>query len=353
MKEFEFLEKKYFDNSVQEYLIVAGIILFGLLVLRLFRKIILKRLAKWAASTETSVDDIVVNSLEKFVLPILNIALIYYAIIYLNLSEKVTKYMGYAITAIIAYFIIRIATSSVQQLLHSYVLKQENGEQKIKQINGIIIVINVVIWAVGLLFLFHNLGYNVTAIVAGLGIGGIAIALAAQNILGDLFNYFVIFFDQPFEIGDFIVVDDKKGAIEYIGVKTTRIRSLSGEQLIIPNSDLTNSRVHNFKRLESRRTVFTFGIVYNTPIEKIRAVPGLIKQIVEEQSNAKFDRAHFASYGSFSLNYEVVYFVGSPEYNEFMDIQQTINFRIFEEFKKREIEFAYPTQTLLMNKLVE
>nr|HPM31756.1 mechanosensitive ion channel family protein [Chryseolinea sp.] len=227
------------------------------------------------------------------------------------------------------------------------------GEQKIKQINGIIIVINVVIWAVGLLFLFHNLGYNVTAIVAGLGIGGIAIALAAQNILGDLFNYFVIFFDQPFEIGDFIVVDDKKGAIEYIGVKTTRIRSLSGEQLIIPNSDLTNSRVHNFKRLESRRTVFTFGIVYNTPIEKIRAVPGLIKQIVEEQSNAKFDRAHFASYGSFSLNYEVVYFVGSPEYNEFMDIQQTINFRIFEEFKKREIEFAYPTQTLLMNKLVE
>ncbi len=353
MEDFEFLQEKYFNNSVLEYLIVAGVILFGMLILRLFRNVILKKLMKWASSTETNIDDILVRALEKFVLPILNIALIYYSILYLTLGDRISKYLSYAIAAVIAYFLIRIASTSVQQLLHAYVLKQENGEQKIKQIKGIVIVINVCIWGVGLLFLFHNLGYNVTAIVAGMGIGGIAIALAAQNILGDFFNYFVIFFDRPFEIGDFIKVDDKIGVIEYIGVKTTRIKSITGDQLVISNSDLTNSRVHNFKRMERRRLVFSIGIVYETPIDKVRAIPDLIKKIIDEQTNATFDRAHFATYGNFSLNFEIVYFVETPDYIEYMNIQQSINLQIFEEFQKREIEFAYPTQTILLNKPLE
>jgi small-conductance mechanosensitive channel len=165
--------------------------------------------------------------------------------------------------------------------------------------------------------------------------------------LGDLFNYFVIFFDRPFEIGDFIVVDDKKGTVEYIGIKTTRLKALSGEQLILSNSDLTKSRLHNFKRLQSRRIVFSFGIVYEVSPQQLREIPVLLKSIILEHSQTTFDRAHFVSYGSFSLNFEVVYFVENPEYNVYMDIQQNINIRIYEEFAKRNIEFAYPTQRVV------
>ena len=237
----EFLEQSYFDNTVEKYLTAIGIVLVGIIVLRLFRNVILKRLRIWAEKTETSLDDLLVNGMERFMLPILNFVLLYYALHYLTLSESVEKKIQYAVAVVMTYYAVRIVTSTIQRMLQSYVRKQENGEEKLKQIRGITIVMNVAIWGLGLVFLFDNLGYNVTAIVTGLGIGGIAIALAAQNILGDLFNYFVIFFDRPFEIGDFITVDDKKGHVEYIGIKTTRLKSLSGEQLVISNSDLTNS----------------------------------------------------------------------------------------------------------------
>ncbi|MDZ4716173.1 MAG: mechanosensitive ion channel family protein [Cytophagales bacterium] len=346
----EFLEQSYFDNTVEKYLTAIGIVLVGIIVLRLFRNVILKRLRIWAEKTETSLDDLLVNGMERFMLPILNFVLLYYALHYLTLSESVEKKIQYAVAVVMTYYAVRIVTSTIQRMLQSYVRKQENGEEKLKQIRGITIVMNVAIWGLGLVFLFDNLGYNVTAIVTGLGIGGIAIALAAQNILGDLFNYFVIFFDRPFEIGDFITVDDKKGHVEYIGIKTTRLKSLSGEQLVISNSDLTNSRVHNFKRLQRRRILFSIGIVYETPMEKVKEIPGILKKIIDDQVNATFDRAHFASYGNFSLNFEIVYFIEGPEYHTYMDIQQAVNLKIFEEFQKRGIEFAYPTQTILLNK---
>jgi small-conductance mechanosensitive channel len=186
--------------------------------------------------------------------------------------------------------------------------------------------------------------------VAGLGIGGIAVALAAQAILGDLFSYFVIFFDRPFEIGDFIIIGDFMGSIEHIGIKTTRIRSLGGEQLVFSNTDLTNSRIRNYKRMEKRRVVFKLGIVYQTTTSQVKEVPGIIKTAIENVQDTVFDRAHFATYGDFSLDFEVVYYVLSGDYNKYMDIQQDINFEIKEEFEKRGIEFAYPTQTLFLEK---
>ncbi|MDZ7648234.1 MAG: mechanosensitive ion channel family protein [Cytophagales bacterium] len=212
------------------------------------------------------------------------------------------------------------------------------------------LIVNAVLWSIGLLFIFNNFGYDVTAIVAGLGIGGIAIALAAQNILGDLFNYFVIFFDRPFEVGDFITVDDKKGTVEYIGLKTTRVKSITGEQLIFSNSDLTNSRIHNFKRMDRRRIVFAFGVIYQTPPPVLEKIPSLVKNIVEAQSEVTFDRAHFQKFAASSLDYEVVYFVEHSDYNQYMDIQQTINMQIFKTFAAEGIEFAYPTQTVYLSK---
>mgnify|MGYP000314634949 CR=1 FL=1 len=160
----------------------------------------------------------------------------------------------------------------------------------------------------------------------------------------------MLFRSKPFEIGDFIIIDDKMGSIEYIGIKTTRIRTLGGEQLICSNTDLTNSRVHNYKRMEKRRVVFSFGVTYQTPASKIKKIPSIVKDIIQRDEGNTFDRAHFSSYGDFSLNFEVVYYVMSADYNIYMDRQQEINISIFETFEKENIEFAYPTQTILFNK---
>ena len=200
-------------------------------------------------------------------------------------------------------------------------------------------------------FFLDNMGFEISAVIAGLGIGGIAVALAAQTILKDLFSYFSILFDRPFEIGDFIIIGEYLGTIEHIGIKTTRIRSLGGEQVILSNTDLTSSRVRNYKRMDKRRVLFKLGVTYQTSLEQLKAIPGIIKNAIENVEDTIFDRAHFFSYGDFSLVFEVVYYVKSRDYNKYMDIQQEINFAINEEFKNRDIEFAYPTQTLYLNKL--
>jgi small-conductance mechanosensitive channel len=343
----ELLSKTYFNNTVQDYLIATGIIIGGIVILRIFKRVIIKRMYAWSKRTETQFDDVITEALERFGLPLMNFVILYWGLNYLTLSVKASRIIEIAVGVVITFFILRLISTFIKIILHSHVRKQEGGEEKIKQLGGVMIIFNIVIWLVGGLALFQNLGYDVTTIIAGLGIGGIAIALAAQNILGDLFNYFVIFFDRPFEIGDFIVVDDKKGTVEHIGIKTTRLKSLSGEQLILSNSDLTKSRLHNFKRMERRRIQFNFGVVYDVTPDQLREISALIKDVIEEQKHTTFDRAHFKSYGSFSLDFEAVYFVENPDYNFYMDIQQTINIRIYEEFRKRGIDFAYPTQTVI------
>ena len=339
----DFLSQIYFDNTVQDYLIALGVILGGILILGIFKKVILKRLEKWAERTESTLDNFLLHGLEKFALPALNFFIIYAGINYLTLSEKADKIIRIAVAVLITYFLLRLISTIALHGLQSYVRRQDQGEEKIKQLGGIMLILNIVIWGVGCIFLFDNLGYNVGAIIAGLGIGGIAIALAAQNILGDLFNYFVIFFDRPFEIGDFIVLDDKKGNVEHIGIKTTRLKSLTGEQLILSNSDLTKSRLHNFKRMQRRRIEFVINVSYNTPLDLVKQIPDIIKSIITSTPGITLDRTHFIGYGEFSLKFETVYFVENSDYNTYADIQQGINLKIFEEFEKRNIEFAIPT----------
>lgn len=346
----ELLEQVYYGNSIEQYAIALSIIIGSVLVVRLLRKRLLNQIKKWTEKTETKLDDYIVSGVEKFGLPILTFLAIYIGLSYLTFTEKVDKFIGHAMVVVITFYVIRLLSSIIRLTLESYISQQEGGQEKLKQLNGIMLIFNVLIWAVGLLFLFDNLGYNVTTIIAGLGIGGIAIALAAQNILGDLFNYFVIFFDRPFEVGDFITVDDKKGTVEHIGIKTTRLLSVNGEQLAFSNSDLTKSRIHNFKRMERRRVVFTFGVVYSTTHEKLQQIPVIIKDIITNQQLATFDRAHFASFGPYSLNFEVVYFIESADYVHYMDTQEAINLKVFKAFDEARIEFAYPTQTVLVNK---
>jgi small-conductance mechanosensitive channel len=189
-------------------------------------------------------------------------------------------------------------------------------------------------------------GVEITALVASLGIGGIAIALAVQNILSDLFASMSIILDKPFVLGDFIIVDDFMGTVEYIGLKTTRIRSLSGEQLVFANNDLLQSRIRNYRRMAERRVVFGLGVTYETPFATLEAIPGWIEAIVRRQSLVRFDRAHFQEFGDYALRIEVVYYVLDPDYNRYMDVQQAINLAIHQKFKEEGVGFAYPTHTI-------
>ncbi|MCC7487717.1 MAG: mechanosensitive ion channel family protein [Burkholderiales bacterium] len=204
----------------------------------------------------------------------------------------------------------------------------------------------VTVWTITLLLVLNHLGVNITALVAGLGIGGVAVALALQNVLGDLLASLAIVLDKPFVVGDFIVVDNLRGEVERVGIKTTRIRSLDGEQLIVSNADLLKSRIRNLRRMTRRRVEFTVGIAYETAPEKLARVPALLRGIVQAQPRAGFDRAHFKQLGDSALVFEVVYFVPDPDTNAYMDMQQAINLEIFRRFAAEGIEFAYPTQTV-------
>ena len=210
------------------------------------------------------------------------------------------------------------------------------------------LIAKIALWVILGLIILDNLNVEISTLVTSLGIGGIAVALALQNILGDLFSSLSIALDKPFVIGDFVVVDDFEGDVEDIGLKSTRIRSLSGEELVFSNTDLLNSRIRNYKRMEKRRISFTIGVVYGTPVEKLELIPGMIEDIITPLETVDFDRAHFKTLGDFSLDFGVVYYVLVPDYVSYLDIHQVIILEIYKRFEKEGIEFAYPTQTLLM-----
>ena len=206
----------------------------------------------------------------------------------------------------------------------------------------------IVLWVILSLIVLDNLDVQIDSLIASLGIGGIAVALALQNILSDLFASLSITLDKPFVIGDFVVVDDFEGNVEDIGLKSTRIRSLSGEELIFSNNDLLNSRIRNFKRLEKRRISFSFGITCGTPLEKLKIIPGIVEEIITPLDKVQFERAHFTDLGDFSLNFSVVYYVLDPAYATYLDIQQIINLELYQRLEQEGIELAYPTQTIIL-----
>lgn len=346
----EFLNQTFWGNTLQTYAVAIGIFIVGLIMVKVLQKIVLYRLKKWAEKTETTLDDLLIKSIEKSIIPLLYFGVFYSALTSLTFIERISNIIEIASLFVITFFIVRFISSSIMFTLTYFIKKQERGEEKARQLRGMTVLINIFVWVIGIVFLMDNLGFDISAVIAGLGIGGIAIALAAQAILGDLFSYFVIFFDRPFEVGDFINVGDKVGTVEYTGIKTTRVRALTGEQLVFSNTDLTNSRIHNFKKMQERRVLFRLGVVYQTPTAQLEEIPKLVREIIENHNDVRFDRGHFSTYGDFSLNFEFVYFVIGSDYVKYMDTQQSINLKIYSEFERRGIEFAYPTQTLFVNK---
>ncbi len=347
--QYEILQLTLWGNSLAEIAIAFGAFLGFLLLFKLFQVIIIVRLKKLADKTATDIDDTLIDIVRSLKPPFYSFIAFFFALQFLSVSETIEK----VVEALLIVWVILQVIVAVGILI-DYVGKRmfagDGDEGSRSAVGAIKILAKVALWSMGLLMVLSNLGIDVTSLIAGLGIGGIAIALAAQNILGDLFSSFSIYFDKPFQVGDFIVIGDKKGTVEKIGIKTTRIKALQGEELIISNQELTSAQIQNFKKLEERRADFSFGITYETPVEKVEKIPSMIEAIIESASHARFDRAHFMEFGDSALNFSVVYYVESKNYVDYASAQQEINIAVLKKFAKEGIDMAYPTQTIYMAK---
>jgi small-conductance mechanosensitive channel len=345
----ELFERTFYGNPLKTWTWALVTALATLVVLRVLHDLGARRLAKMAARTKTMIDDRVADLLKRTKLFFIVAVALYAGSLVLDLPPK-PQALVHGILVVAVVLQLGLWVTSLLGDVVAYYVQREIGEgaEAVGASTALNFVGKLVVWAGLLLWALDNIGWEVSTLVAGLGVTGIAAALAAQNLLGDLFASFSILFDKPFVIGDFIVVDDCMGTIERIGLKTTRLRSLSGEQLIMSNADLLKSRIHNYKRLKERRILFSIGVLYETPHATVAAIPRMIREIIEAQSGARFDRAHFAQYGDSSLVFEIVYWVMNPDYNTYMDIQQAINLAIFRKFEEEGIGFAYPTRTLYL-----
>ena len=349
----DFLQYEILGNTVEAYGVSAAVFLGCLLVILALKYIVVPRLRRLAEKTETALDDVLIAAMEKNAIPAFVVAALYISTKSLALNASLRKVIYTSTAVMVAFFAVRFILTPFRFGLEKQWVRAGADSTQRRSLKVMQTGIQTLIWVIALIVLLDNLGIKISTLVAGLGIGGIAVALAAQAILGDLFAYFMILIDHPFESGDFIIVDDYMGAIEHIGLKSTRIRSLGGELLVFRNTDLTGSRIRNYKKMEQRRVVFTLGVTYGTGIEQGKKIPGIIASIIGSLPNARFDRAHFKEFGDFSLVYEVVYYVLSADYNLYMDIQQEINFKIREEFKKLGAEFAFPTSTVYLEHAIQ
>jgi small-conductance mechanosensitive channel len=335
------------DNTVSQWATALGVALGTIIFLRALASMVIRHLGNLTRRTRTELDDFLIELLRKTKGLFIFLFAIWAGALFLTLDADSESWLrkGLGIGLLVQGGL--WATGVVNYLLGRYSRQQEEEDPGLATALGVIGFLGkAIVWATAVLLILQNLGVEITALLAGVSVGGIAVALAVQSILGDLFGSLSIVLDKPFVIGDFIVVGDFSGAVEHVGLKSTHIRSVSGEQLVLSNSDLLNSRIRNFKRMQERRAVFTLGVTYDIPPEKLEAIPGMVKEIVEKQEKTRFDRSHFKRFGDFSLDVETVFFMTVPDHDTFMDVQQAINLELFRRFAEEGIEFAFPTQTL-------
>jgi len=345
----EFLQHQILGNSQQTWLLAAAIFTTAILVLRFAQRLAVRRWAQFAQRTAAAWDDIAVKVIGRTKVLFLLVTGVFAGSLVLDLPVGVRSGLSRLMIIALMFQAGIWGAVLIAALLDRYRQRaREQDPAALTSIGVIAFIAKVILWSTVVLLVMDNLGINVTALVAGLGISGIAVALAVQNILGDLLASLSIVLDKPFAVGDFLAVDEHVGSVEYVGLKTTRLRSLSGEQLVFSNSDLLKSRIHNYGRMFERRVVFTIGVTYETPREKLKQIPEIIRQSIEAQDGTRFDRSHFMQYADYSLNFETVYYVLSRDYNLYMDAQQAIYFAIHERFEQEGIEFAYPTQKLFV-----
>lgn len=323
-----------------------------LAVIHLLKNLGLARLKTIAAKTETDLDDLIVTLIERFTGLEYQLIAFYVATRYLIRTTAFDKGLLAVLLVVFAYRGITISRALITYWLNRITAKRNlSPEAKASVVNSTQVILGTLVWVGAALFVMDNLGVNISAVLTGLGIGGVAVALAAQNILGDIFNFFVILLDKPFAVGDFIIGDGAVcGTVEKIGLKSAHIRNLSGEQLIVANSQLLGMQVKNYSRMQRRRVVLTTTVIYQTPQEKLKRIPGMIEESVKAIDGTTFDRCNMSNLNNFSIDFETVYYMEKPDYNLFMAEKERVLHSIIEKFAKEGIEFAYPTQTLFIQK---
>lgn len=345
----EIMSYKFFDNSVEKILYALGIYILLSIIFKIFRGSVLSKLKTLSMKTATKLDDSFVEAFERMHTNFYNAVALFFAIHYLETAEVVEKFINGALLIIIVLQLLSSFQPVLVYLIHKF-LKDENGQPDTTASAGVKLLANIILYTTGILLILSNLGVNITSLAASLGIGGIAIALAVQNILGDIFSSFSIYFDRPFVVGDFIIVGEHVGTVEHIGMKSTRLKALQGEEIVISNKELTSARIQNFKKMEKRRVVYSLGVTYDTSLEKCKEIPNIITNIYSEIENAELGRVNFLEFADFSLVYEIVYYHASGDYDQYMEEREIINLRIKEEFEKANIDMAFPTQTVIMEK---
>ena len=348
----KFLEFTFLQNDVRHWLLAILVAALSFATLRLTLNLLRNSMKRLAEKTKTILDDLLIHVLGKTRLFFIVLVSLYIGARFLTLSPRVDHFLR-AVT--ILTLIIQTAVwghAAINFLVETFSRRRKDIDPATRTtISAMGFIGRLILWSLLLLLALDNLGFDVTALITGLGIGGIAVALAVQNILSDLFASLSIVLDKPFVIGDFIIIDGYMGVVEHIGLKTTRVRSISGEQLVFANSDLLNSRIRNYKRMYERRVVTTVGVTYETPIDKLEKIPAIIREILASIETVRLDRVHFKSLGDFALIYEIVYYVLSPDYKVYIEAEQKLNLELVRRFREEGIEFAYPTQTLFVQPL--
>ncbi len=340
----EILNYSVLENRVLDYLIFLAIFAFLFLIIKIIKGVLIRRLKE--ARPEK---DSFIGVLIDFILSIRSSFYLYLAfyisINYLTLPLSLINFFSGVLLVWVVFRLMAGVQMFIDFTLNKKILKDTDPGTEVAAKN-IGLIFKGILWVFAVLLILSNLGIEITSLMAGLGIGGIAVAFAFQKILEDLFSSFAIYFDKPFTVGDFIIVGNEVGTVERIGIKTTRIRALQGEEIVMSNRELTNERIHNFKKLQRRRATFNFGVIYGTSDEKMRMIPDIVKKIVDSKNLAEFDRTHFTEFGDSSLNFEVVYYVSSADFADFRNTHQEILFDIKSEFTKKDIEMAFPTRTV-------
>ncbi|RAK08959.1 small-conductance mechanosensitive channel [Halanaerobium saccharolyticum] len=334
------------NNSIGNYGLALLFLVAVFLIIKIFDKFLLEEMNLFVGRFSRSFSVLLKKMVKKRIYPLLYFLALYLAFRELETSTQIDNFINLTLMILTVIFAVLAALDIITYGLKKYWAKKQRSEEQQKVLTISLFLVKIIVWIIAFLFILDNLDIQIAGLITGLGIGGVAIAFAAQNILTDLFNYFTIFFDKPFDIGDFIITGEYRGTIEHIGVKSTRIRSLSGEQLIISNTDLVNSRINNYKRMKQRRINFSFGLTYDAPLEKLKKVPGIVEEIIRSLDKTEFDRAHFAEYTASSLLFQVVYYVKDSDYKVYMEIQQQINFSLKEKLEELGVSFAFPTQTI-------
>lgn len=329
---------------------VATVVVITLVVYWLFKhllNVLLKGAKSWGQkhNSQGTLHHILVDMLSRTSKFLLFIAALLFSLRFVDLPDRLFATLGHGWFLVLAIQIAIWLDRGVVSWMRHLMLTPGGSRNPVTMVIAGLLL-RMLLWVIMLLSILANAGVNITALVASLGVGGIAIALAVQTILSDVFASLSIGFDKPFEIGDFVVFNDVAGTIEHIGLKTTRIRSLSGEQIVCGNAILLQQTLHNYKRMQTRRIVFTFGLALNTPPEKLRKVGEMVRDIITHVGDTNFDRAHFLGFGTDRLNFEVVHIVDTADYNKYMDIQQEINIQIMERLAEEDIKLAMPVTVL-------